>query len=885
MTVSTTDSVIEYVSGGPAFPIPYRFLQNSDIEAVLIKQDGTSETLVLGTQFTLTGAGSQSGGTLTSAYAAGYLATPGALLTISRIMQAVQPTDLRNQGRFLAETHETVFDRLTMLIQQAFSILRRALLRPIGRNYYDAEGRQIKNLGVPTEAADAVTKAYADSLSAGNIQYTDAQMLRTVRAPQGETLSQMPGASSRADRILAFDAAGNPILVIPASGSASDLALDLANRTLSYKGAGMIGYRGRTQYDKNGERLTGADVGVVADGATLNNTAMANLAAEARAKKQTAILGPGLINLSVVSLTGTDRFALRGEGNNLTTFNRVGASNLLNFQGLDGLSLSDFTIEMNKALSTDNGHGIVLIDQPHSRVKNISVKSHGGIGTGVIAYSTDINVRRENIVFEDIYVSGDFDNSDNTNGTLIDNGVFSRQSGIFCKGIKEYAIEYKNNTRYSLLSDIIAFNSGYAVGYGQTTLDDTGVSSCVATGIVSLACNTGIVVGKGDLNVFSGAMINSTGTTGAQKRGIITALGADQNMFVGILTAGDMLEPVRWQANRNYAQVASHDTATYAVTMTAGAEKNVTEIAHPGRRTSILSAILNVSGNPLSGDKANPVYCHATGDYVGTLSGRWRYRHDVSGASPLSAARHVLESVGNTAYGVATDGVGYAGLQVATPTKNAFAVYYAATGDWQIGDNSFSLKIAPAATAPSTDNAMSFGDPAHRASAVYAGTGSIITSDLRDKQDESEILEAESRACAKINAIRYRLKDAVSSKGDGARWHFGVGAQQVKEAFESEGLDPFAYALLCYDEWPATDAVYEVHRLGRVFFPATPESEEVTLYEGVEESMATEESLWEFTHEETVMTKPATPAGNRYGVRYDELLMLMTACLARKLAD
>lgn len=171
MTVSTIDNVIEYVSGGPAFPIPYRFLQNSDIEAVLVRQSGVSETLVLGTQYTLTGAGSQSGGTLTSAYAAGVLATPGATLTISRVMDAVQPTDLRNQGHFLAETHETVFDRLTMLIQQAFGILRRALLMPIGKNYYDAKGRLIKNLGDGQADQDAVNirtmRDYVDAAIAG----------------------------------------------------------------------------------------------------------------------------------------------------------------------------------------------------------------------------------------------------------------------------------------------------------------------------------------------------------------------------------------------------------------------------------------------------------------------------------------------------------------------------------------------------------------------------------------------------------------------------------------------------------------------------------------------------------------------------------------------
>jgi len=159
LTVSTTDSVVEYVSGGPAFPIPYRFLQNADIQAVLVKQDGTSETLT-GAQYTLSGAGAQNGGTLASLYAAGYLATPGASLTISRVMSPVQPTDLRNQGKFLAETHETVFDRLTMLIQQGFSGLSRALKRPVGKSYFDAEGRLISNLANPVSNQDATPKLW-----------------------------------------------------------------------------------------------------------------------------------------------------------------------------------------------------------------------------------------------------------------------------------------------------------------------------------------------------------------------------------------------------------------------------------------------------------------------------------------------------------------------------------------------------------------------------------------------------------------------------------------------------------------------------------------------------------------------------------------------------
>lgn len=159
MTVSTTDNQIEYVTGGPAFPIPYRFLQASDIQAVLVKQDGTTEVLS-GAQYSVVGAGAQGGGTLTSTYAAGVLATPGASLTIARIMSPVQPTDLRNQGRYLAETQETALDRLTMLIQQAISALTRALVRPFGKNYFDALGYRIANLGNPAQDQDATPRLW-----------------------------------------------------------------------------------------------------------------------------------------------------------------------------------------------------------------------------------------------------------------------------------------------------------------------------------------------------------------------------------------------------------------------------------------------------------------------------------------------------------------------------------------------------------------------------------------------------------------------------------------------------------------------------------------------------------------------------------------------------
>ncbi|WP_318249577.1 hypothetical protein, partial [Pseudomonas aeruginosa] len=133
MTVSTTDSVIEYEGNGvtTAFPVPFKFPANGDLVVTKVYND-VSSTLVLGTDYSVVGAGASSGGAVITT-----IAPPlGATINISRDVAPVQETDLRNQGRYFAETHENVFDYLTMLIQQCFSGLSRALKRPLGKDYF-----------------------------------------------------------------------------------------------------------------------------------------------------------------------------------------------------------------------------------------------------------------------------------------------------------------------------------------------------------------------------------------------------------------------------------------------------------------------------------------------------------------------------------------------------------------------------------------------------------------------------------------------------------------------------------------------------------------------------------------------------------------------------
>ncbi|MEG0631035.1 MAG: hypothetical protein RR517_00690 [Pseudomonas sp.] len=156
MTVNTISSIAEFDTNGVTtnFPFYFKFLANEDLVVTYVDPLGVSSTLTLGTHYTVNGAGNDQGGSIVTTSA---LAGPGQLV-VSREMEAFQQTSLRNQGKFLAEVHENVFDKLTMLIQQGLATFTRALKRPLGRDYFFAENRRITSVKDPEESQDAATK-------------------------------------------------------------------------------------------------------------------------------------------------------------------------------------------------------------------------------------------------------------------------------------------------------------------------------------------------------------------------------------------------------------------------------------------------------------------------------------------------------------------------------------------------------------------------------------------------------------------------------------------------------------------------------------------------------------------------------------------------------
>jgi hypothetical protein len=106
-------------------------------------------------------------------------------------------------------------------------------------------------------------------------------------------------------------------------------------------------------------------------------------------------------------------------------------------------------------------------------------------------------------------------------------------------------------------------------------------------------------------------------------------------------------------------------------------------------------------------------------------------------------------------------------------------------------------------TYPMVDNTQTLGAASNRWSVVYAGTGTINTSDADTKQDVRGLLDAEKAAAAEMKGLlkAYRFKDAVAAKGDGARVHFGAIAQDVAGVLAKNGLNPDHYGMFCSDTW------------------------------------------------------------------------------------
>lgn len=165
---------------------------------------------------------------------------------------------------------------------------------------------------------------------------------------------------------------------------------------------------------------------------------------------------------------------------------------------------------------------------------------------------------------------------------------------------------------------------------------------------------------------------------------------------------------------------------------------------------------------------------------------------------------------------------------------------------------------AGGAVRPAADATQQLGTASYRWSQVFAVAPAINTSDAREKQQVRSVSDAENRVAQRAKALlkAFKFNSAVEQKGDAARIHFGVMAQELADAFVAEGLNPEHYAMFCYDKW---DDVYHDVTETKTIVNEDGTSEEVRVPTG-----------------EKVLVQAA---GDRYGIRYEELLAFIIAVL------
>jgi hypothetical protein len=298
----------------------------------------------------------------------------------------------------------------------------------------------------------------------------------------------------------------------------------------------------------------------------------------------------------------------------------------------------------------------------------------------------------------------------------------------------------------------------YNVGAGSATLTASG-SNLVLNGVASAVAATGFAP-AGDNAYFLG---------GSSLRWSSLYLGTgafNWNSYAISAPAGSTTTFLR---NDGTWATPSVGATTNSVTFNSGGSGGGSGSTFNG--ASALTVSYNTIGAPSTGGTG------ATGTWGISVSGT---------STGLSGSPSI--TVSGVTVGSASSAVGSSGTNTTLGGNTVF--------------------VAPSTgLAPSADNSYVLGGPSNRWTTVYATTGTINTSDARQKQQDRPLSEAERAVAVRVKGLikTFKFNEAVAAKGDGARIHIGVYAQELADAFAAEGLDATHYGMFCYDELEGTE--------------------------------------------------------------------------------
>lgn len=543
---------------------------------------------------------------------------------------------------------------------------------------------------------------------------------------------------------------------------------------------------------------------------------------------------------------------LDGRGSGVLS-HRSSTGNYLVFNNLRSGRLSNITVESNKATDTTHGQQVSLAGGNDVTISDVNFSNVKGTGFSLITYPND--APSDGLMIKGIRGSYSGYATNKAAGCILaDSSVNSLINNVIAKNYPQFgAVELKGTASYNIVSNVIGTDCQHVTYNG--TEGPIAPSNNLINGVVANNPKyAAVVAGKGRTNLISDVLVDYSTSDAKQAHGA-TVEGSD-NVINNVLMSGcdgtnslgqtqtATIARFIGAANNNYASVFPSYSATGVITFESGSTRNFVEVKHPGRRNDLLSKADTIEGEvTIDGtSNSNVVHAPALGQYIGSMSGRFEWRiKSMSLPSGVLTSADKYRMLGDGDVSLAVGGGTSSQVRLFTSdgtyravslTKGNVRLPTSSTGYLQLGSD---------AMTPDSTGTYALGSASRAWSGGFTQSAFAVVSDARDKTEPLIISDALLDAWSEVDFVQFQYLDRIEEKGaDSARWHFGIIAQRAKEAFERHGIDAHRYGFLCFDSW---DAVYEEDANGS--------------------------------------RKLITPAGSRYGIRYDEVLILEAALMRR----
>lgn len=201
MTVSSTTTKVSYSGDGSTtvFAYSFKIFADADLRVIERASDGTETVKSLTTHYTVSGAGTDSGGNVTFSTAP----ASGVTVIIKRNLTLTQGTDYVANDPFPAESHEEALDRLTFIAQ--------GIQEELDRTIKASETNTISGAEFTVSASDRANKVFAFDAS-GDLAVT--QEIGTFRG-------NWAASTAYKQRDLVKDTSTNNIFIVNSAHTSS----------------------------------------------------------------------------------------------------------------------------------------------------------------------------------------------------------------------------------------------------------------------------------------------------------------------------------------------------------------------------------------------------------------------------------------------------------------------------------------------------------------------------------------------------------------------------------------------------------------------------------------------------------------------------------------